>query len=79
MSDGRRFLDCPACGEPCTEIPPCDVAHRDCVAEAPSDLDYMWCEDRRGVCQCGAAVHVGVDDSLGHAYLVEDDDLEVAP
>jgi hypothetical protein len=72
MTDGREFLDCPACGELCTAIPSCQVAHLDCMAEVPRNLDHSWCEDRVGTCACGAKLHVDVDD--GRAHLEEDDE-----
>ena len=72
MTDGyKAYLDCPACGEPCIAIPSCQKAHRDCMAECPRYLDHTWCEDRTGVCQCGAKLHVDVDDE--HAHLEEDE------
>lgn len=71
MTDGHRpLLDCPTCGEPCAEIPPCERAHTGCVAETP--VHPSWCEDRRGTCACGARLHVDVDD--GQAWLVEDEE-----
>jgi hypothetical protein len=73
MTDGFvRYLNCPACGEPCTNIPSCQEAHAECQAEVADDLDHSWCEDRRGVCGCGARLHVDVDD--GRAWLDEDED-----
>ena len=72
MTDGfLRYLTCPACGEPCTNIPSCQEAHAECQAEVADDLDHSWCEDRRGVCGCGARLHVDVDDG---AWLVEEDE-----
>lgn len=69
MSDGWvQYLTCPACNEACTTIPSCRVAHLACVAEAP-DIDDTWCEDRSGVCSCGANLYVRVDDD--RAYLEE--------
>lgn len=72
MTDDREFLDCPACGEPCTAIQSCQVAHFHCSATHPRYLDHTWREDRTGVCACGAKLHVDVDDDRAH--LEEDDE-----
>lgn len=75
MTDGyAQYLNCPACGEPCTEIPSCQSAHLDCTAEVDRHLTHSWCEDRRGVCGCGARLYVDVDD--GRAWLVEGEENE---
>jgi hypothetical protein len=72
-SDGwATLLDCPNCGEPCAEIPSCQEAHAECVADTDRNKHPVWCEDRTGICGCGAKLHVGVDDD--RAYLVEDED-----
>lgn len=55
-----KQLDCPVCGEPCRTIPP-----------LPPDPEHPyphWTENDEGICQCGAAVVVKVDD---YAYLDE--------
>ena len=67
----RSLLDCPACGEPCAEIPPCEGGgHLGCQAESP--VTPSWCEERAGVCACGARLHVVVDD--GRAWLEEEEE-----
>lgn len=73
MIDGHnKYLDCPVCGQPCTEIPSCQEAHAECQAEVDEELEYSWCEDRRGVCGCGVQLYVDVD--RGRAWLVEKDE-----
>lgn len=72
-----RYLDCPACEEPCTAIPSCQEAHDDCFADAPYRTTYSWCEDRCGTCECGAQLRVlvDIDDDGGYAYLEECEDV----
>ncbi len=53
-------LLCPACGEQCTTM--------------PSNPEGMWFEGDEGVCQCGAKLHVVVDDVLGLASLEIDEE-----
>ncbi len=65
------YLDCPVCGEVCISIPPCREAHTGCQVEVFEDMDYWWCEDRRGVCGCGAKLRVMVDDIV--ARLIEEE------
>ena len=62
------LLTCPACDEPCAEIPPCT---KDCLPGTPPDNQPRWCEDRRGACACGARLYVSIDD--GFAELVEEE------
>lgn len=59
MSDRLR---CPVCNEPCTTIPPCQQAHDECEAEWHDETEPSWCEDRCGICQCGALLTVYCDD-----------------
>lgn len=66
-------LDCPACGNPCVEIPSCETAHRGCMAQSLCDAEHTWCEDRTGVCSCGAVLHVETDGE--RAWLEESEDV----
>ena len=66
-----RYLDCPVCDNPCTAIPSCQEMHSDCMADVLDRLRYSWCEDRAGICTCGAVLHISVDDD--RASLVEDE------
>jgi hypothetical protein len=77
MSERREFLDCPACGDECEQIPCCEEAHPECNADLPDGLTRSWCEDRRGVCSCGARLYVSVDD--GWASLEEEEGEEGQP
>ena len=41
------------------------------MADVLDRLRYSWCEDRAGICTCGAVLHISVDDD--RASLVEDE------
>lgn len=72
-----NFLDCPDCGEPCETIPPCNGGHPECQAEVPrSCLHRFWCDDRAGVCQCGARLYVEVDDDRAYLVALDEDEDE---
>jgi hypothetical protein len=57
-------LDCPACGKPCTTIPP---------YRPNSEYPYPhWQEGESGKCQCGATLFVVADGE--RAWFVEQED-----
>lgn len=74
-AEGRAvtdLLDCPACGEPCAEIPPCS----DCLPDNdPSDGPW-WCERRSGTCACGAQLYVYIDEDGARLEEREDGSMD---
>jgi hypothetical protein len=59
----KQLLDCPACGNPCKELPP--------YAETPQYRFPWWQDGDYAVCACGADLIVVADGEV--AYLKERD------
>lgn len=65
----KERLACPDCGEDVASIAPCQVAHDCCDPE--NGAEPLWCEDREGVCACGASLRVLVQEPFASLVLKE--------
>lgn len=62
----QALLDCPACGDPCVNMPP--------SRPTPEWPDGCWNDGDYGTCECGARVIVDADGENASLQLDEEEE-----